>query len=487
MKSILSLLLFFPILAFAQNTLVIFPYTEEGESICDNYNVYNTKMVLQTIEEACIYNAFNVIDTQTRMRKIEAENVCHLRNNQIRKAVMGQRQKSYIEVSYKLHKTPKGNYLDLYLLLRDANSSNVFVVQKMTSKKRYSSNIKEFAQRLIQLNFDDFKQQCNLARKNGTKVDISSMKIPSIAPTQKTDYTKGKQPKPLKGSKGAKEKEVVAAPVVEKFPLSDVDQNIPTYGKVNENAVAVVIGNRTYRNNDVPEVKFAINDAKMVKSYLKYGFGFKEENIIYIEDASQADFNAIFGIKGNAKGKLYNYVKPNVSDVFVYYSGHGAPNPETNKGYFVPVDTDPSLIHFNGYSLDTFYENLGLVPYKSLTIVVDACFSGSSEGGMLLKNISPVFIKSENKVLRDENVVILTSAASEQVSSWYNEKYHSLFTYYYLKGLQGAADTNKDRKVTLGEMKAYIVDNVPYMARRLNNREQTPEITGSDEIILIQR
>ncbi|NME68528.1 DUF6175 family protein [Flammeovirga aprica] len=484
MKSILSLFLFLPVFAFAQNSIIVFPYTEESESFCDNYNVYNTKMAIQAIEEIYKYNAYNVIDTKSPMRKLQAENACYLDNNQIKNVLLGGWQSTYVEVAYQLHKTSQGNYFDLVLLFRDAASSDVLVSFKKTSKKRYSSNIKEFTHNLFETYFEEFIEQCNWAKSSGQKVDLSTMLIPSIAPAKKTDYSKGKKPKE---SKGVKEKKVTETVVAENFPLSDVDQNIPAFGKVNEYAVAVVIGNRAYRNKDVPEVKFARNDAKIMKSYLKSGLGFKEENIIYVEDATQADFNAIFGIKGNPKGKLFNYVKPNVSDVYIYYSGHGAPNPETNKGYFVPVDTDPSLIHFNGYSLDTFYENLGLVPYKSLTVIVDACFSGSSEGGMLLKNISPVFIKSENKVLRDENAVILTSAASEQVSSWYNEKYHSLFTYYYLKGLQGAADTNQDRKVSLGEMKAYIAENVPYMARRLNNREQTPEVTGDEQIILIQR
>lgn len=479
--ALLSLLLLLPFISFSQKSIIIFPYTPESESFCDNYNVYNTKMAIQAIEEIYKYNAYNIIETKSAMRKVEAEEACNLTSNQIKTALLGGWQNTYIEVSYQLHKTSKGNYLDLILLYKDAASADVLVAYKKTSKKRYSSNVKEFVHSLFEENFRDFITQCNWAKSKSEVVDISLMNIPSIAPEEKVVYTPS-TPTVRTESKVKKEEDVK-----EVFPLSDVDQNIPNFGIENEEAIAVIIGNRKYRNKDVPEVKFAINDAQVMKSYLKYGLGFKEGNIIYIEDATQADFNAIFGIKGNPKGKLYNYVKPNKSDIFIFYSGHGAPNPETNKGYFVPVDTDPSLIHFNGYALDTFYENLGLIPYKSLTVVIDACFSGSSEGGMLLKNISPVFIKSENKILRDENTMILTSAASEQVSSWYNEKYHSLFTYYYLKGLQGAADTNKDKKVTLKEMKAYLAENVTYMARRLNNREQTPEVTGDEDIILIER
>jgi len=87
------------------------------------------------------------------------------------------------------------------------------------------------------------------------------------------------------------------------------------------------------------------------------------------------------------------------------------------------------------------------------------------------------------------NAVLMTSAALDQVSSWYGEKKHSLFTYFFLKGLQGEADANKDGKITVGEMQTYLKENVPYMARRLTGNEQQPVITGNalDVIAVLKR
>ena len=264
------------------------------------------------------------------------------------------------------------------------------------------------------------------------------------------------------------------------------DINIPITKTVNKNAIAVVIGNRNYEKKDIPAVEFADRDAKIVKKYLVNTLGFREGNIIYVPDASQSDFNSIFGTQDNYKGKLYNYIKLGESDIFIYYSGHGAPDPNSKQGYFMPVDCDPSLVALNGYSLNTFYKNLSKIDYKSLTVVIDACFSGASEAGMLLANISPVFIKVENQVTAKGNSIIFTSATGEQVSSWYPEKKHSLFTYYFLKALQGEADKNGDKNLTLGEIRDYIDDNVPYMARRLNNREQTPQFIGDESKLIVE-
>lgn len=265
----------------------------------------------------------------------------------------------------------------------------------------------------------------------------------------------------------------------------DIEQDIPEASSSNPNAIAVIIGNTRYLRSDVPPVDFAVKDARLMKEYLVKMFGYREGNIIYLEDATQADFNSIFGTDANFKGKLFNYVKEGKSDVFIYYSGHGAPNPESKEGYFVPVDCEPSLVSLNGYSLKTFYNNLSKLRYKSLTVVIDACFSGSSEKGMLLKNLSPVFIEVEDPALKLKNAVVMTSAAGNQVSSWYPEKEHSLFTFYFLKGIRGEADEANGKTITAGRLKDYLVDNVRYMARRLSNREQTPQVYGKRDWLIM--
>ena len=267
--------------------------------------------------------------------------------------------------------------------------------------------------------------------------------------------------------------------------VSDVDTDIPETSKVNENAIAVVIGNKDYSNRDVPSVDYALSDARTVKKYLTKTLGFKEENILYVENATQGNFNSLFGTESNYKGRLFDLVMPDQSDVFIYYSGHGAPDLESNKGYFVPVDCDPAAVALNGYSTDVFYKNLSQLPYKSLTVVLDACFSGASEKGMLIRNASPIFINAETSVLNDERSVVFSSSEGDQISSWYPAKYHSLFTYYFLKGLQGSADEDGDKIVTLQEMGSFLKGNVNPMARRLHRRDQNPQINGEADKVIV--
>lgn len=274
-----------------------------------------------------------------------------------------------------------------------------------------------------------------------------------------------------------------AAPAPSAAPRSDVDELVPRTKRRNNDAIAVVIGNRDYRNTDIPAVDFAINDAESVRNYLVHVLGYREGNIIVKLNASKGDFESVFGTRDDHRGKLFNYLKEGKSDIFVYYSGHGAPDLQNRQGYFVPTDADPQMIGLSGYSLKLFYENLAKVSrdmrVRSVFVVIDSCFSGVSEKGLLIKNASPITIEVADPVLGMKNAVVLTSSSNTEVSSWYPETGHGMFTYFFLKALQQTAEDG--RPVSAKEVFNAVSDKtegVPYYARRLHGRVQTPQLRG---------
>jgi uncharacterized caspase-like protein len=213
--------------------------------------------------------------------------------------------------------------------------------------------------------------------------------------------------------------------------------------------------------------------------------GYKEGNIIYKTNVTKTQLEMIFGIAGNHNGLLNSYIKPRKSEVFVYYSGHGAPEINTNKAFIVPVDANPSLLALTGYPLDILYSNLRKIKAKNLNIVIEACFSGGTDPGVLLvTDANPALIKLSSPIRAKENMSVFTSCADNQVSSWYPDKGHSMFTYFFLKAISGTADKNKDRRLTYHEIYEYVSDmseGVPYWAKRLNaGRIQKPELLCID-------
>jgi hypothetical protein len=256
----------------------------------------------------------------------------------------------------------------------------------------------------------------------------------------------------------------------------------PRANTANPYAVAVIIGVQNYKNPDVPAVDYALNDAEIIEEYATKALGISPENVILARDASKGDLERIFGTASNPKGQLYNYVKPGKSDVYVFYSGHGAPDPETRKAYLVPSDADPNYVKVNGYPLQVLFDNLNVIPSRTSVVVLDACFSGGSPKGPLLTKASPLAMTTDKPTLG--KITLFASSAGNQISSWYPQKRHGLFTYFFLKALHGEAAKKKRRQITFAEVRDFLNQNVPPMARRLYGREQSPRFYGDESQVL---
>ena len=104
------------------------------------------------------------------------------------------------------------------------------------------------------------------------------------------------------------------------------------------------------------------NVSTLVK--IENGFikGVKEGNIIYLKDATAAQLLSVFGNQNSHKGKLFNWVKPNVSNVYVYYSGHGVPGGDKGDSFLVP-----SALYLSGKDLCIFLPNSKSLSFFSLS------------------------------------------------------------------------------------------------------------------------
>ncbi len=269
----------------------------------------------------------------------------------------------------------------------------------------------------------------------------------------------------------------------------DVDVDIPKTQMHNPDAVAVVIGISDYQYAGVPKVEYAKRDAAVMRQYLIEVLGYDKSNILPRDPGRVMTAGTM---KTLIRQELPGYIKHGKSDVFVYFSGHGAPNISNRQAYLVPSDCDPNFVNDdNAYSLTEFYEDLSRLKSKNTTVVLDACFSGISGGGeMLIRQASPIYISVENPLLAKRNAIVFAAASADQVSNWYPEKRHGMFTYFFLKGLQGAADLNNNKVLTVGELQSYLTDEddgVPYWSRREFQRPQMPQVTATQKDYVLVR
>lgn len=244
-----------------------------------------------------------------------------------------------------------------------------------------------------------------------------------------------------------------------------------------EHAYAIIIGVEEYR--DLPNVDYAKRDAEMVKQYLIKALGYREQNIVALlnDRATRSQIEA----------RLEQWLPKQTTgnsdaEVFVYYGGHGAPDPNTSQAFLVPYDGDPAFLETTAYPLTRLYTSLSELSARSVTVVMDSCFSGAGGRSIMAKGARPMRISVENPVLVAENMVVLSAAAGNQISSALPEKRHGLFTYYFLKGLQGEADANKDGTIEVGELYGYLKPQVEAAARRMNV-EQSPQLLPDTDLL----
>ncbi|MGV8056817.1 MAG: caspase family protein [Smithellaceae bacterium] len=255
-----------------------------------------------------------------------------------------------------------------------------------------------------------------------------------------------------------------------KQPVSDVDELPAVKLKSNKNAYAVIIGIEQYRQR-LPAADFATHDAQIVAEYLLKVMGYPAENVVILlnDKASKSDFDKYLG------RWLSNNVEKD-SSVFIYYSGHGAPNPNTGDAYLVPYDGDPSFIDDTGYSLQRLYKQLGKLPSKEIIVALDSCFSGAGGRSVLAKGARPLVMTSPSALFIPGNVTVMAAASSSQISSTYQEKSHGLFTYFMLKGIKEGDVVKPNGTIAVSDLFTYVKPQVERIARKQYNNVQTPQL-----------
>lgn len=260
----------------------------------------------------------------------------------------------------------------------------------------------------------------------------------------------------------------------DELPAVDVP---PVAGSSRPDGIAVVIGIEEYQY--VSDATYAYNDAEVFREYLAESLGFHKSRIRLISNR-QATLGEMRRLLGR-DGWLARNVRRGESEVVVFFSGHGIPDPKTGQTGILPSDIDPN--YSIGFPLVELYEALEQLGARSVVVFLDACFTGEDrEHGMLLTDTRG-FRRVPPEPSTSKNFSVLSAAGMGQYSGAAREVQHGLFTYYVLRGLRGEADSNADRTIDSGELADFVGHSVAQEAA-MKGREQVPELFGSRDVIL---
>ena len=246
----------------------------------------------------------------------------------------------------------------------------------------------------------------------------------------------------------------------------------------NKNRVALIIGIENY--DKTPAATFANLDAKYFYEYAQKSFGISTNNIEILvnEDANLID------TLGKLNKWLPGKIRPNKTELVIFFAGHGLASTDGEKLFLLPQDGDPDLLERSALSRKELFKTILKTKPKTVTMFFDTCFSGiSRDEKTLLASARPVRIVPDEENNIPKNFTIFSASQLDQISSGLSEAKNGIFSYYLMKGLEGKADSNKDRKITNGELLAYMIENVSQKAAELG-REQIPSLVGDRDQIL---
>ncbi len=261
-----------------------------------------------------------------------------------------------------------------------------------------------------------------------------------------------------------------ALPPEKKELFSDIDAP-SRRGAERSDDFALVIGVEEYQT--LPKAEFGARDAKTVRLHLE-ALGFPSRNIISLT-GSEATGSKL-------RSYLEEWLPLNVketSTLFVYYSGHGAPDVKTGDAYLVPWDGDPKFLKSTALPLTKLYSDLSKTKAKRVIVALDACFSGAGGRSVLAKGARPLIAKIADTAPTGGNLTVLAAASGDEITGSLDEHGHGMFTYHLLKGLTA------DPKASAKSLFQYVMPRVQDDARR-QNRVQTPVLAGAslDEPLL---
>jgi hypothetical protein len=246
---------------------------------------------------------------------------------------------------------------------------------------------------------------------------------------------------------------------------------------------AVVIGISAYDDpaHSIQNLQYADADARAFGDFLRSpaGGSIAPENLLMLlnEEATAA----------RVRSALYTFLThPRPEDtVIIYIAAHGSPDPNDPRNLYL-LTTDSRRGNMGGTAFpmweirDVFAR---ILKAERVITFADTCHSYGFSGLRVGENADGNNLFNEYmehySSIRERAVITASdiSEASSEDAKWGGG--HGVFTWYLLRGLSGAADSNNDGAVTAGELFHYLRRSVSEATNRHQNPRAVAGLTAS--------
>ena len=258
------------------------------------------------------------------------------------------------------------------------------------------------------------------------------------------------------------------------------------------NHYAFLVGVSGYsRRAGVKSLQFPERDVEeLAKVFVRRGVPTK--NIMVMSASRAAKEYRFMPIAKHIRVELVQWLKLRKPGdrIILAFSGHGI---QLGKvAYFCPADTDPrkpeTLISFAA-----IYELLKLCPAEVKLLITDACRTNPSNPKR--RDIIPGLesVTRPQAITPPGGIAALFACAPGQAA--FEDKRlgtgkppgHGVFFHFLIEAFRGAADADKNRKITVSELHAYVAGKVEeYVSRKLGEKQNPTlkaNLVGSSTIL----
>lgn len=216
-------------------------------------------------------------------------------------------------------------------------------------------------------------------------------------------------------------------------------------------------------------LRYAGTDASRIAKLTKELGGVASRDIIQIDDSKLASLKAALD---TIEGRLKSAKAPGTRLEFLfYYSGHS--------------DETGLLLGGSRYPYSTLRQRVESMPAEVKIAILDSCASGAftrTKGGTR----RPAFLVDESS--RVNGYALIASSSATELAQESDRIASSFFTHYFVSGLRGGADANRDGRVTLNEAYQYAFDETVSRTESTQAGAQHPaynmHLAGTGDVVM---
>lgn len=219
------------------------------------------------------------------------------------------------------------------------------------------------------------------------------------------------------------------------------------------------------------KLRYAVSDAKAFAGLLASMGGVSEEDCILLREPDrQAFFSEMKALQKRIRD---GRAESGRVESIVYYSGHS--------------DEKNLLLGKQKISYREFRDAVKEIDAEVHIAILDSCASGAFtqlKGG---KKKTPFLIDNAYNM---KGYAFMTSSSSNETSQESDRLRGSFFTHYLISGMRGAADMNRDGKVTLSEAYQYAFNETLAQTEKTMSGPQHPNynirMSGTGDVVMTE-